>query len=132
MKKSFLLLLLPISLFISSCTITGEAEDQFDEEEKADRIDLGNLLGIGNNNNNVQSGRSSDNGGRRTYYSSGTYSTEGLALDEESFKDFEAFKAWRRAQEEGTIDAQEYREWIEYQQYRAYKSQSEQKAAPAK
>lgn len=128
MKKSFFILL-PVCLFIVSCSISGPAEDQWDLEEKDAKLDLGNLLGIGNTSAEVPQ-REGPRG--RVYYSGGGYSTENLALDKQSFEDFEEFKAWRRAQESGSIDAQEYREWIEYQQYRVYKAQTEQKNTPSK
>lgn len=116
MKKSFLLLL-PLCLVLSSCAITGPAEDQWDADRKTDeKLDVGGFFGKGD----TQSGATGTQAGR--VYSSSAYNTEDLALDEESFKDFETFKAWRRAQESGSVDAQEYRDWVEYQQYRQYKS----------
>lgn len=131
MKKS-LLIFLPLSLFISSCSTTGPAEDQWDFERKTDvTLDVKGLIGLPSNEEiAARKQQRAENGG--VYYRTSAYSTENLALDEQSFKDFEEFKAWRRAKDEGSIDAQEYREWIEYQQYRAYKSQAEQKNTPSK
>jgi hypothetical protein len=115
MKKSFLFLL-PLSVILSACSVTGPAEDQWDADRKTDEtIDVGGWFGKGKSNEGAtaRTGR---------VYSSSEYNTENLALDEESFNDFEEFKAWRRAQESGSIDAQEYRDWVEYQKYRQYKS----------
>jgi hypothetical protein len=36
------------------------------------------------------------------------------AIDLDSFEEFERFKAWRRAQEVGSI---EYQDWLEYQDF---------------
>jgi hypothetical protein len=116
MKKSFLLLL-PLSVVLSACSVTGPAEDQWDADRKTDEtIDTDGWFGKGDTKN------STSHTAQGRVYSSSSYNTENLALDEESFNDFEAFKAWRRAQESGSVDAQEYRDWVEYQKYRQYKS----------
>ncbi len=133
MKKPFFVLL-PIALFISACSVTGPAEDQWDfDRNNEERLDVKGFLGLPTTEEAEaakQRKKAAQSG--RVYYSSPAYSTENLALDEQSFKDFEEFKAWRRAKEEGSIDAQEYREWVEYQQYRAYKAQSERNNTPSK
>lgn len=119
--KKLLSLLLPACLLMSACSVTGPAEDQWDADRKEDeKLDLGFIRKKSNNKQEDDKGR--------TYYPSATYSTKDLTIDEESFKDFEEFKAWRRAQEEGSVDSQEYRDWVEYQKYRQYKSQSESQA----
>ncbi|MGH1485530.1 MAG: hypothetical protein ACRBCI_04865 [Cellvibrionaceae bacterium] len=51
------------------------------------------------------------------------YDVDLPAIDEQGFKDFEQFKAWRRAQEPGSVDYQEYQDWRAYQQYRRFKAQ---------
>lgn len=71
--------------------------DFFSEEKKAERA----KQQLSNNNINVP------------------------AIDEQSFEDFENFKAWRRAQEPGSENYQEYQDWRAYQEYRRLKAQKE-------
>ena len=42
------------------------------------------------------------------------------AIDLDSFEEFERFKAWRRAQEVGSI---EYQDWLDYQEFLRLKAQ---------
>jgi hypothetical protein len=42
------------------------------------------------------------------------------AIDLDSFEEFERFKAWRRAQEVGSI---EYQEWLDYQDFLRLKAE---------
>jgi hypothetical protein len=42
------------------------------------------------------------------------------AIDLDSFEEFERFKAWRRAQEVGSI---EYQEWLDYQEFLRVKAE---------
>lgn len=48
------------------------------------------------------------------------------SVGEDSFRDFEEFKAWRRAQEPGSENYQEYQDWRAYQQYLRFKEQQPQ------
>jgi hypothetical protein len=67
----------------------------------------------------------------QTYYP--TYSDVDVpAVDEQSFRDFEEFKAWRRAQDPKSPDFQEYQDWRAYQQYRRFKAKGAQEPSPAR
>ncbi len=49
------------------------------------------------------------------------YDVDLPAMDQDSFEEYERFKAWRRSQNPGTEEFKEYQEWQEYQKYRGYK-----------
>lgn len=53
------------------------------------------------------------------------------AIDEQSFRGFEEFKAWRRAQDPNSPNYQEYQDWRAYQQYLRFKAQQQTAPAPS-
>jgi hypothetical protein len=87
------------------------------------KITYSDFFGDKNKNNSLKR----DKDGRLVYYTD--YSNINLpAVDEESFRDFEEFKAWRRANDPRSPDFQEYQDWRAYQQYRRFKQKEAQQS----
>ena len=131
MKKLFFLIL--AALLQLSCSISGPAEDQWDEEEKEEKI---NLFGSDSKNG---SGIILFGDKRKQPESSSSPTTSGgstlitpPSVDQQSFQEFEEFKAWRRSQDPSSPNHQEFLDWQAYQQYLRFKAQQEQPpVAPA-
>ena len=114
-------------LLTSACSVTGPAEDDWDLEEKQDRIDL---LGKGKESGN-RGFTLFDSFEKTPEKNSGTNLTISNdislpAIDQQSFEEFETFKAWRRSSQPDSVDYQEFQDWKAYQQYRRFKTQQEQ------
>ena len=48
-------------------------------------------------------------------------------MTQEEFKEFESFRAWLKAKEQGTPEYKEYESWRAFQQYRQLQSQKQDK-----
>lgn len=61
------------------------------------------------------------------YYSvpGSAYSGPAPAIDENSFEEFELFKAWRRAQDPSSPEHRDFQDWRAFQEYRRYKASQE-------
>ncbi len=62
------------------------------------------------------------NGDRRRFITVTGSDVDVPAIDLDSFEEFERFKAWRRAQEEGSA---EYKDWQEFQKFLKLKKENE-------
>lgn len=97
-----ILLFMASILSISSCVITGPAEDQWDQEEKAERFELNNVV----QTNNESETKSSFTLPQTTDFNNGQM--------DDQFKEFLRYQAWQREQD---TTAQTYQEFKRYLQW---------------
>ena len=107
MNDKFLVLL--FSVFLSACTITGPADDGYD-----------------NNNEWVDNGRLLDDETKTIYKTSTEASTQAAnqpSISPES--DFAAYKQWQEAKEADSPEYQKFKQWQEFEDYQRWKEQQQ-------
>lgn len=118
-----LLILFFVLVFTKACSNLEPAEDQWDLEEKEDKV---NLFTKDENGKRLLDDFIASDPGSSSGQGYRTNNNINMpAIDEQSFEDFELFKAWRRAQQPNSENYQEYQEWRAYQQYLRYKAEQE-------
>ena len=103
-------ILIALSFLASACTITGPADDGFENSQES--LDIGRIT--------------SEDGEAYTVYSTDDKGDPGSTdASPETLADFEAYQEWKQGKEKNSPEYQKFKRWEEFEEFKRWKQQQE-------
>lgn len=100
------ILILLLSSFLVACTITGPADDGYE-----------------NSNEWLDNGRLLSDKTREIYTSESQQNTKGANITE---LELDSYNQWQQAREQNSVEYQKFKQWQEFEDYQRWKDQQSQ------